>query len=61
METMYRVCAGLDVHQKTVVACVRHQEGTLRQQTRTFGTTTAALLELGDWLGQSGVTHVAME
>jgi transposase len=28
---------------------------------RTFGTTTAALDALGDWLGQAGCTHVAME
>jgi transposase len=63
METMYPICAGLDVHQKTVVACVRRQNamGKVRQQTRTYGTTTGALLELSDWLSQSGVTHVAME
>ena len=30
-------------------------------QTRTFGTTTSALLELSDWLSRAGVTHVAME
>src|SRR5215211_3749152 len=27
----------------------------------TFGTTTAGLLELAAWLGESGCTHVAME
>jgi transposase len=45
------------------VACVRQQRGAgkARQQTRTFGTTTAALLELADWLAEEGVTHVAME
>jgi transposase len=40
------------------VACVRTAAG---QQTRTFGTTTEALLALGDWLVAQGVTHVAME
>lgn len=30
-------------------------------QTRTFTTTTAGILELVDWLGQSGCRHVAME
>lgn len=30
-------------------------------QTRTFMTTTAGILELVDWLGQSGCRHVAME
>ena len=63
METIYLVCAGLDVHQKTVVACVRRRDaaGNTRSQTRTFGTTTGAVLQLRDWLRQSAVTHVAME
>ncbi len=63
METIYLVCAGLDVHQKTVVACVRRRDaaGKTRSQTRTFGTTTGAVLQLRDWLRQSAVTHVAME
>jgi len=58
METIHECCAGLDVHQKTVVACARTPAGTL---TRTFGTMTADLLELSDWLVSQGVTHVAME
>ena len=63
METLYGVCAGLDVHQKTVVACVRRRDasGKTRSQTRTHGTTMGALLQLRDWLLRSGVTHVAME
>jgi transposase len=63
MEIVYLVCAGLDVHQKTVVACVRRRDarGKTRSQTRTFGTTTGTLLELSDWLSRSGVTHIAME
>ena len=28
---------------------------------RSFGTTTAGLLALADWLGEHGCTHVAME
>ncbi len=58
METIYQCCAGLDVHKKTVVACVITQAG---QQTRTFSTMTKALLELADWLLECQVTHVAME
>jgi transposase len=58
MEVLYERCSGLDVHKRTVVACVRTAAG---QQTRTFGTTTEALLALGDWLVAQGVTHVAME
>lgn len=56
-------CAGLDVHQKTVVACriIPDGAGGERQEVRTFGTTTAALLDLAEWLAAGGVTHVAME
>ena len=58
METIYECCAGLDIHKKTVVACVLTPEG---RQTRTFSTMTKALLELADWLLECQVTHVAME
>jgi transposase len=63
METVITRVAGLDVHQATVVATVRVPgTGTERlQRTETFGTTTAALLALRDWLQAFGVTHVAME
>jgi len=63
MDTLYPHCAGLDVHKGNVVVCVRHllPGGHVRQEVRTFATTTAALLALADWLGAEGVTHVAME
>jgi len=57
-----RVC-GLDVHKETVAACVRvpGPRATREQHVRTFGTTTAELLVLRDWLQAHGVTHTAME
>src|ERR1051325_9596704 len=62
MEVLYPRCAGLDVHQKTVVASVRIVEGAkAAHEVRTFATTTKGLLELGDWLSACGCTHVAME
>jgi transposase len=63
MDTVYACCAGLDVHKETVVATLRRRlgSGKVRQQTRTYGTMTAQLLELGDWLAAEGVTHLAME
>jgi transposase len=62
MEVMYRRCAGLDVHKETVVACVRLAEGgEVLRSVRTFATTTASLVELGEWLEANGCTHVAME
>ena len=63
MDIVYPCCAGLDVHKKTVVACVRHlnDHKEVHKEVRTFGTMTANLLELADWLAREGVTHVAME
>jgi transposase len=58
MKLMYERCAGLDVHKETVVACVRIGG---EHEVRTFPTTTAGLLELSDWLVQSGCTHAVME
>lgn len=62
MEVPYPRCAGLDVHKKTVVACVRiAQGGAIDQHVRTFSTTTGGLFELLEFLQQHGCTHVAME
>jgi transposase len=63
MDTLYLRVAGLDVHKKTVVAGLRltHPDGSVEEHTRTFGTMTEDLLQLGDWLSQAQVTHVAME
>jgi transposase len=62
MEVLYPRCAGLDVHKDTVVACARlvGPRG-VETAVRTFGTTTAELLALNDWLAAQGCTHVAME
>lgn len=63
MEAVLECCAGLDVHQETVVACVL--SGPLDQapkvEIRTFGTMTDELLALGEWLTDLHCTHVAME
>jgi transposase len=63
METIYTRCAGLDVHKKTVMACVRRIDpaGRVSESVQTFATMTAGLLALSDWLAEQGVTHVAME
>jgi transposase len=63
MERVIERGAGLDVHKKSVTACVRvpGPAGSRRQEVQTFGTTTAALLALRDWLSAHGVTDVAME
>jgi transposase len=63
MTLVHACCAGLDVHKKTVVACVRRvaADGPVACQVRTFGTVTAELIALADWLDAQGVRHVAME
>jgi transposase len=63
MDRLIEHCAGLDVHRDTVAVCVRvpGPDRRRRQEIRTFGTTTADLLTLRDWLAAHAVTHVAME
>ncbi|NJD28424.1 MAG: IS110 family transposase [Chloroflexi bacterium] len=58
MDVVYERCAGLDIHRDTVVACAITPEA---REIRTFGTMTAELLGLADWLVEHGVTTVAME
>jgi len=63
MEAMIERCAGLDVHQETVVACVLY--GSLdkrpKKSIESFSTSTKGLLELNDWLTTMKVTDVVME
>ncbi len=63
MEVLYARCAGLDIHKKTVVACrvTPGADGQPVKEVRTFGTLTDDLLGLGDWLAESGCTHITME
>ena len=63
MDIVYPRCSGLDIHKKSVVACVivSGMNGEARRTVRTFGTMTADLLDLSDWLAAEGVTHAAME
>jgi transposase len=63
MHVTFSHCAGLDVHKKSIVACTLTPSGSgaVQRQTRTFGTMTADLLALADWLTQQEVTHVVLE
>ena len=62
METLHRRCAGLDVHQKEIVACRRIVSGRkARSELARFPTTTQGLVALSAWLAEARVTHVAME
>jgi transposase len=62
VEVLYPKCAGLDVHKGNVVACARITTDVgVSYETRTFSTTTKALLALSEWLEEKGCTQVAME
>src|SRR5215204_786122 len=63
MEVVYERCCGLDIHKKRIVACVivPGPDGAPTKTIRTFGTMTADLLALADWLREQQVQHVAME
>ena len=65
MEDVLRsCCAGLDIHQKVIVACIiRSTEGKKRPEKffGSFDTTTRGLFDLSDWLTSYEVTHISME
>jgi len=58
MEVINPCCCGLDIHKKTIVACLISPEG---KEIRSFGTMTESLLDLADWLLSNNCTAVAME
>jgi transposase len=63
MQVIYPRCAGLDVHQKTVVvtAMMTHEDGSVQREQRTFSTMTVDLLVLDDWLRQRQIEVIALE
>ncbi len=63
MDVLVERACGLDVHKRTVVACLitPGPNGKPHTERRTFSTVTADLLRLADWLAAAGCTHVAME
>jgi transposase len=58
MEVLIERACGLDVHKKTITACIVTPEG---KEIKTFRTHTVFLLELIDWIKEHRCTHVAME
>ena len=63
MDVIVKCCAGLDVHKKTIMACVRRlgKNGRVKKEVRQFNTMTRGILAMSDWMIEEGVTHVAME
>lgn len=61
-QTIFPRCAFLDVHKETVEASIRILEGErVRQQTQRWGTMTADIEAMAEWLTTQEVTHVGME
>jgi len=56
-------CAGIDVGKRFLAVCVMvgPLTGEPRVERRRYGTITAELKQLRDWLQEEGVTHVVME
>jgi transposase len=63
MDVVYSHCCGLDVHKREMVACLVSpgSDGEPVRTIRAFGTMTADILALADWLVAAGCTHLAME
>ena len=63
MQVVFHVCCGLDVHKRSVTACLlkRGPRGKKTKEVRTFQTTTSELKSMADWLDDEACQHVAME
>ena len=57
-EIIYERCAGIDVHKKMIMVCLRIGRKT---QVKEFGTLTSELREMAAWLKENDVQMVAME
>jgi hypothetical protein len=60
LDAIYERCCGLDVHKRTIAACliVPGMGGAPQKEIRTFGTMTEDLLELTDWLAAAGCASI---
>jgi transposase len=64
MKILYRCCAGIDIHKRSVSVCVRRRvAGKKEDETEeaVFGTFTQDLEQLAQWLRDRKVRQVAME
>ena len=58
MDKVNDICCGVDVHIKLIVACLRKGN---KHEVRKFVATTIELLEMANWLKQSGRQTAAMK
>ena len=58
MEVVYERCCGIDVHKKSIVACLLTGK---QKETRTFGTMTADIRSMSEWLSGNKCEAIGME
>jgi len=58
MQVMYERCCGVDVHKRSLVACLRVGK---KQEIRQYGTTSQDLRDFTKWLAENDCQIVAME
>lgn len=62
MEVIYKRCAGLDIHKRSIYACVViKEEGKREKHVTRYGTMSGDILQLAEWLRSWKVERVAME
>lgn len=63
METIIERCCGIDVHKKTITACLMTGAAgkPLQKTIKTFSTMTQDLLACRQWLVSEGCTHAVLE
>lgn len=63
LKTIYKNCAGIDVHKKIIVVTIAktNNENVTEYQTKSFGTFTSDLIECRDWLVKNNTLDVCME
>jgi len=58
MEVIYRRCCGIDVHKKSITACLNAGGN---REVREYGTTTRDIKELASWLTENECEMIAIE
>jgi len=63
LKIVHKICCGIDVHKKFVVATVgiTNKQGVTDYETRTFQTFTENLVQLREWLAEKNCVEVCME
>jgi len=62
MEEILDRCCGIDVHQESLTACIMKGSGKdMHKEIREFSTFTDGIQQLGKWLKEHDILHVAIE